>query len=203
MRRIAMTALAAAAFTAMFVCLTGSAAVAAPVDCVLQTHRGACYEPIWVHGVQVTMTFPQAAHPLPGPRNTNVMNFYVVAPQTDTPQGALPFGHDHVVPAMPGEPEYSVYLQGYLVLCSAEGFTSGACEATIIQYGGATLPLARTVKWTAADLGRPDRTRRARGARHPIQRRATVPRNDRPGQARARPPNQSAVICARARSSNG
>ena len=145
MRRIAMTALAVATFTAMFVGLTGSAAMATPVDCVLQTHRGACYEPIWVHGVQVTMTFPQAAHPLPGSRNTNVMNFYVVAPQTDTPQGALPFGHDHVVPAMPGEAGYSVYLQGYLVLCSAEGLTSGACEATIIQYGGATLPLARTV----------------------------------------------------------
>ena len=27
----------------------------------------------------------------------------------------------------------------------AEGLTSGACEATIIPYGGATLPLARTV----------------------------------------------------------
>ena len=27
----------------------------------------------------------------------------------------------------------------------AEGLTSGACEATIIQCGGATLPLARTV----------------------------------------------------------
>lgn len=144
MRRIAMTALAAM-FAVMFVGLTGSAAVAAPVDCVLQTHRGACYEPIWVHGVQVTMTFPQAANQFPGSRNTNVMNFYVVAPQTDTPQGALPFGHDHVVPAMPGEAGYSVYLQGYLVLCSAEGLRSGACEATIIQYGGATLPLARTV----------------------------------------------------------
>ena len=46
---------------------------------------------------------------------------------------------------MPGVAGYSVYLQGYLVLCSAEGLTSGACEATIIQYGGATLPLARTV----------------------------------------------------------
>ena len=27
----------------------------------------------------------------------------------------------------------------------AEGLTGGACEATINQYGGATLPLARTV----------------------------------------------------------
>jgi hypothetical protein len=27
----------------------------------------------------------------------------------------------------------------------AEGLTSGACEAAIIQDGGATLPLARTV----------------------------------------------------------
>jgi hypothetical protein len=90
------------------------------------------------------MTFPQAANQLPGHRNTDVMNFYVVAPQTDIPQGALPFAHDHVVPAMPGETGYSVYLQGYLVLCSADGLRSGACEATIIHYGGATLPLART-----------------------------------------------------------
>ncbi len=73
------------------------------------------------------------------------MNFYVVYPQTETPQATLPFAHDHVVAARPGESGYSPYLNGYLVLCSAEGITSGTCEATIITYAGATLPLARTV----------------------------------------------------------
>jgi hypothetical protein len=58
MRRIAMTAVAAA----MFVGLTGSAALATPVHCVQQTHRGACYELIWVDGVEVTMTFPRAGN---------------------------------------------------------------------------------------------------------------------------------------------
>jgi hypothetical protein len=91
------------------------------------------------------MTFPQAGFEVPGGPNKDVMNFYVVYPQTETPQATLPFPHDHVVAAMPGEPGYSAYLEGYLVLCSDEGLTSGACEATFIEYAGATLPLATTI----------------------------------------------------------
>jgi hypothetical protein len=62
------------------------AAQAAPVNCVHQTHRGACYEFVWVNGVQVRMTFPQAGQPLPHIPNAKVQNFYVIAAQTDTPQ---------------------------------------------------------------------------------------------------------------------
>jgi len=197
-----MTALAAM-FAVMFVGLTGSAAVAAPVDCVLQTHRGACYEPIWVHGVQVTMTFPQAANQLPGSRNTNVMNFYVVAPQTDTPQGALPFGHDHVVPAMPGEPDTASTCRA-TSSCAAPKGSRAAPARRPSSSTAAPRSHWRGRQRAAADLGRTDRIRRGRGARRPTQRRVTVSRNDRPGQVRpsVRPPNQPAVICARARNSN-
>jgi hypothetical protein len=34
------------------------AAHAAPVNCVHRTHQGACWEFVWVHGVEVRMTFP-------------------------------------------------------------------------------------------------------------------------------------------------
>ena len=61
------------------------AAQAAPVNCTRQTHKGACYEFVWVHGVQVRMTFPQAGTPLPTIPNAKVQNFYVIAAQTSTP----------------------------------------------------------------------------------------------------------------------
>jgi hypothetical protein len=80
------------------------AAQAAPVNCVRQTHQGACYEFVWVHGVQVRMTFPQAGNPLPTIPNAKVQNFYVIAQQTDTPQGDLPANHDHTIQVAPGDP---------------------------------------------------------------------------------------------------
>ena len=69
-------------------------------------------------------------------------NFYVIAAQTDTVQGALPFPHDHVVGNVPPQNAgtYVVHLRGFLVLCSAEGIASGGCEpATTAPF------LARTV----------------------------------------------------------
>ena len=47
------------------------------------------------------MTFPQAGNPVPGTPDTTVNNFYVIAPQTGTPQGTAPFPHDHVVGVSP------------------------------------------------------------------------------------------------------
>jgi hypothetical protein len=146
MRRFALIATAAA----ILVSLAAPPVQAAPVHCVLQTHRGACYEPIWVDGRQVRMVFPQAGNDLPGNRATDAMSFYVVAPQTDEPQGSLPFGHDHVVPAAPGEAGYSVLLHGYFVICSPEGLSSGACVADLVEYPGfGTLPLAESVNGQA------------------------------------------------------
>jgi hypothetical protein len=126
------------------------------VHCVNQTHRGACYEPIWVDGRQVRMVFPQAGNDRPGNRGTDAMSFYVTAPQTDDPQGSLPFPHDHVVPAAPGEPGYSVLLHGYLVVCSPEGLSSGACVANVVEYPGfGPLPLAESVNGQALTSAEP------------------------------------------------
>jgi hypothetical protein len=75
-------------------------------------------------------------------------NFYVVAPQTDTAQGTLPFPHDHVVRDVPRQNHgtYSVHLRGIFVLCSAEGIATGGCVPTMTSIEGlGTVPLATTV----------------------------------------------------------
>jgi hypothetical protein len=122
------------------------AAQAAPVNCLNQTHQGACYEFVWVHGVQVRMTFPQAGNPLPTIPNAKVQNFYVIAAQTDTPQADVPPIHDHTIQAAPGDPGWTPFMHGYFVICSAEGLTSGACVAVVTDFPGfGTLPLAQSV----------------------------------------------------------
>jgi hypothetical protein len=146
-RRFALIATAAAILVSLAAPPVQAAGL---VHCVNQTHRGACYEPIWVDGRQVRMVFPQAGNDLPGNRATGAMSFYVVAPQTDDAQGSLPFGHDHVVPAAPGEAGYSVLLHGYFVICSSAGLSSGACVANLVEYPGfGTLPLAESVNGQA------------------------------------------------------
>ena len=121
------------------------AAHAAPVNCVNQTHKGACWELVWVHGVEVRMTFPQAGTPLPTTPNAKVQNFYVIAPQTATPQGDIPPIHDHTIQAAPGDPGWTPFMHGYFVLCSEKGLISG-CVATPTNFPGVgTLPLAKSV----------------------------------------------------------
>jgi hypothetical protein len=122
------------------------AAQAAPVNCVNQTHQGACYEFVWVNGVEVRMTFPQAGTPLSHLPNAKVQNFYVIAPQTATPQGDIPPIHDHTIQAAPGDPGWTPFMHGYFVLCSAEGLRSGDCVAVLTQFpGDGILPLAESV----------------------------------------------------------
>ena len=122
------------------------AAQAAPVNCVQQTHKGACWEFVWVHGVEVRMTFPQAGTPISHVPNAKVQNFYVIAPQTATPQGDIPPIHDHTIQAAPGDPGWTPFMHGYFVICSAEGLTSGDCVATLTDFPGfGTLPLAKSV----------------------------------------------------------
>jgi hypothetical protein len=122
------------------------AAQAVPVNCVNQTHQGACYELVWVNGVEVRMTFPQAGNPLPTIPNAKVQNFYVIAAQTDTPQADVPPIHDHTIQAAPGDPGWTPFMHGYFVICSAEGLTSGDCVAILTQFPGVgTLPLAQSV----------------------------------------------------------
>jgi hypothetical protein len=122
------------------------AAQAAPVNCVHQTHQGACYELVWVNGVEVRMTFPQAGNPLPTIPNAKVQNFYVIAAQTDTPQGDVPSPiHDHTIQAAPGDPDGTPFMHGYFVICSAEGPTNDDCVAVDTDFGVGPLPLAQSV----------------------------------------------------------
>jgi len=148
MRRLIRRSIAVAVVSialSMFVSAV-PAAQAAPVNCVNQTHQGACYEFVWVNGVEVRMTFPQAGDPLPTIPNAKVQNFYVIAPQTATPQGDIPPIHDHTIQAAPGDPGWTPFMHGYFVVCSAEGLTSGDCVATFTEFPGfGTLPLAKSV----------------------------------------------------------
>jgi hypothetical protein len=122
------------------------AAHAVPVNCVNRTHKGACYEFVWVHGVEVRMTFPQGGDPLPHIPNAKVQNFYVIAPQTDTPQGDVPSPlHDHTIKAAPGDPGWTPFMHGYFVICSATALASGACVAVSTDFGTGPLALAQSV----------------------------------------------------------
>jgi hypothetical protein len=141
--RIATIAVAA---LALVLAVAPQAQAAGLVNCVEQTHRGACYEFVWVNGVEVRMTFPQAGRPLSHVPNAKVQNFYVIAPQTDTPQGDIPPIHDHTIQAAPGDSGWTPFMHGYFVICSAAGLTSGDCVATFTQFpGDGTLPLAQSV----------------------------------------------------------
>jgi hypothetical protein len=139
--RIATIAVAALALVLAAV----PAAQAAPVNCAHRTHQGACYELVWVNGVEVRMTFPQAGNPLPTIPSAKVQNFYVIAAQTDTPQIDVPPIHDHTIQAAPGDPGWTPFMHGYFVVCSAEGLTSGDCVAVSTDFGFGPLPLAQSV----------------------------------------------------------
>ena len=117
-----------------------------------------CFEKIWSDGVQVKMIFVDLN---PKPSNAPTEKFYVMAPQTATPQGRVPFLHDHVIgdvsPQNHGDVRGNNRLRyhGYFVLCSAQGISSGGCVATITSIPGfGPVPFAKTVnghKLTSAD----------------------------------------------------
>ena len=145
-RSIAIAVAVVSIAISMFVWAIPTAqAAGGPVNCVNQTHQGACYEFVWVNGVEVRMTFSQAGHPLSHIPNAKVQNFYVIAPQTDTPQGDIPPIHDHTIQAAPGDRGWTPIMHGYFVLCSEKGLTSG-CVATPTDFPGfGILPLAKSV----------------------------------------------------------
>ena len=134
--RIAAMTLAA---VALLFPAASSAQAAGLINCVplsLTGGSGACWESVWVNGVERRMVFPQEAKEFPGTiQSDRVGKFYVTAPQTDTPQGALPFRHDHTV-----TDTNFTKLRGFLVFCSEAGITSGSCETATPSF-----PLARTV----------------------------------------------------------
>jgi hypothetical protein len=141
-------------------------AVAAPVQAAELPNcnvSGAtpCFESVWVDGIQTKMTFVDLN---PTPFNPSDVSFYVLAPQTGTPQGGPePFFHDHVTSdsrpddecgdkrahgerqdGKHGEP--NVHYHGFLVFCSAQGISSDACVPTMTSTPQGMLPFARTVK---------------------------------------------------------
>ena len=159
--RLATTIAAAASTVAALMLVAAAAPVAQATgvrNCVDLTRRSpACYELVWVDGVQVRMTFPQSGNPRLGRPNAEVHNFYVIAPQTDEVQGTAPFPHDHVVGASPRQHHgVSVFWHGYFVLCSAEGISTGGCVPTLSEIPGlGTIPLAESANGqmlTSTDL---------------------------------------------------
>lgn len=115
---------------------------------VSQAGRVACYEKVWANGVEVRMTFANQGFDGATPKALDP--FYVLAPQTSTPQGAPPntFPHDHVVRDVPAQNHgnYSTKLQGFFVLCSGQGIVSGACVPAWTSVGGPDpLPFASSV----------------------------------------------------------
>jgi hypothetical protein len=145
---VATLALAAAAL-GVAVAPAGAAGIRNCVDITTsQSGRVACYELVWADGVEYRMTFSNQQFDGAAPQDLGA--FYVLAPQTDRPQGAPPntFPHDHVVRDLPAQNggTYSVQLQGYFVLCSGDGIVSGACVPAWTSVGGPDpVPLATQV----------------------------------------------------------
>ena len=112
-----------------------------------QSGRVGCYEQVWADGVEYRMTFSNTRFTGAAPKELDP--FYVLAPQTDEPQGWPPntFLHDHVVRSVPSQNHgaYSVQLQGYFVFCSGQGIVSGACVPSWTSVGEDQLPFAETV----------------------------------------------------------
>lgn len=113
-----------------------------------QSNRVGCYEYVWAGGVQHRMVFSNTSFQGATPQPLDA--FYVVAPQTDQPQGAPPntFPHDHVVRDVPASNhgDYSVHLQSYFVFCSALGIGTGSCVPAMTTIPGlGTVPFAKTV----------------------------------------------------------
>jgi hypothetical protein len=150
---IATISLAAVALALVAAPAAGAAGLRNCVDVTgPQSGRAGCFEDVWADGTQYRMTFSNTR--FTGTTPSALDPFYVLAPQTDKPQGAPPntFPHDHVVRDVPAQNHgsYSVQMQGYFVLCSGQGIVSGACVPAWTSVGGPDpLPFASTVNGRA------------------------------------------------------
>jgi hypothetical protein len=142
-----MTAAVGIALATSLMPTAGSVAQAAGLtNCVKAIHHVACWENVWVDGHEVRMTFPQAGDPMPNIPKAKTQPFYVIAPQSDTPQGDVPaFVHDHTIAAAPGSPGWTPFMHGYYVICSQEGISTGACQYSFRMIPGGSIPLAVSV----------------------------------------------------------
>jgi len=152
-RTLVSGSIAAAALATMTLAGTAQAATSGGiVNCVDVTgkhvNRVACTENVWAGGTEYRMTFSNVQFSGNAPKDLDA--FYVLAAQTDRPQGAPPntLAHDHVVRDVPkaNGGSYTTKLQGYFVFCSGQGLVSGACVADWESIGGPDpVPLAKTV----------------------------------------------------------
>ena len=139
---------------ALAVAGTPAARAAGLTNCIEITgpaaDRAGCWEDVWAGGDQVRMTFATGSGSQhKGATPGDVDRFYIIAPQTGTPQSLdAAFRHDHVVRDVPAHNggSYSVRLRGFFVLCSAEGIASGACAFEPSPLAPSMdVPLAKTV----------------------------------------------------------
>jgi hypothetical protein len=144
--RIATTAVAA---LTLVLAAAFPVQAARPTNCNDASATTPCFEKVWSDGKQVRMTFVDLN---PAPSNIPTRNFYVLAPQTRTPQGTVPFLHDHVIgdvsPQNHGDDRGNnlIRYHGYFVLCSAQGISSSRCVPTMTAIPGlGTIPFATTV----------------------------------------------------------
>jgi hypothetical protein len=144
--RIAATTVAALTVVLAATALTTGTAAASSAQAARLVNCGAigattpCFEKVWSGGNQVKMTFVDLN---PAPSDAPTSNFYVLAPQVHTPQGTVPFLHDHVIGDARGG---LVRYHGYFVLCSALGISSGGCVPAMTSIPGlGTIPFAKTV----------------------------------------------------------
>jgi hypothetical protein len=113
-----------------------------------------CFEKVWADGEQLKMTFIDLN---PQPASASDVPFYLVAPQTGTPQGLVPFLHDHVTDETRSEEarhgrsrheersgDFNLHYHGFFVFCSAQGISSGACVPTMTALPQ-VVPLAKAV----------------------------------------------------------
>jgi hypothetical protein len=99
-----------------------------------------CWENVWVDGVEHRMTFFGAEKPWNGSiPSDKLAAFYVVGPQSDSPQSLdSPFVHDHVVAALPRQNggAYMPVYEGILVVCSSAACVSSTSGLATTVNGG-------------------------------------------------------------------
>jgi hypothetical protein len=144
---IAAVALAGIGFATLAASSVDAAGIRNCVDLTgRQFGQVGCYEYVWADDQQVRMIFSNQNFPGTSPHELDP--FYVVAPQTATPQGAMAgFPHDHVTRSTPHDKAgpITVKLQGFFVFCTAEGLTTGDCVPHWMSTGGDPLPFAASV----------------------------------------------------------
>ena len=111
-----------------------------------------CWENVWVDGVEYRMTFFGGTKPFNG-ATENLGKFYVVGPQTDTPQSLdHPFMHDHVVASLPRQNggDYTPIYQGILVFCSSSACVANPNSGLATTVNGQSLTSVEAIEAAAA-----------------------------------------------------